>query len=958
MGPRISRTARELKEPGVDQNLQCQLNDLPDGGKLQQDIGYQQIVASVARKLFGSRAAKLVQIGRYPVLYRVGAGTMGEIFVCDDLDLGRKVAVKRILGDATPEREARLRAEALALAKLSHANVIQVHELAEHEGQLFMVMEFVEGQTLTQWLSQATRAPEEILAMLIHVGRGLAAAHRAGLVHRDFKPDNVIVGDDGTPRVLDFGLVFVDDGERDERITCGGEGNIDETRLTRTGALMGTVRYMPREQLESPNVDERADQFAFCVVAYEALWGRAPWPAGSIEARVEALEQGAPPHVPKNRRSLYRVVSRGLAHDPNQRWANMDALLEALSARLPSARASRLQAGLGVVLGLSLGLAAGAALWPTPSASLCESVEDELIGVWDGPIRAELADHLASLPVEHVAASQARVFSRLDRWSDAWISEQESACQARDSTSDGAWSARVCLARQQRKVATLVEQLADGDARDLATAVLAVDELGDPRACSSLRLDPEPPQPLQATVEDILARLDEARQHRFFGDADTAELVSVLEAEARALDWGPLLAEVLAEQARLSDERSPRQAAERYDEAITLAAKHGLSQLEAELLIARTELSLHELGELEGAKATSRWAHAAAERAGHDNETLARLALLTGRIAQFEARLDEADRAYVEALELSSLDSFARPTYLDARADIQAQLGRSRELELRRESFELAERLFGPAHPHAAKRLYNLGAAMAMAGRGGEAELERATEILLEANDHRWVAKALIQRGQAALAGGDLAGAETLARSAAELLTLALPESHPDRGEPEQLLAVIEANRDPELALAHGRAALAAFEGTVESQSLDPRAQQMRLLIANQLLTLERFHEAREQLEVLTSDERDSRSVAIAQVRLAEIAVREGDLDDADARLRAASSQLGTLREERVSYELLRGLVDQRRGALAPAQRAALDHARAHHPEIPLEGWLHQLGVRPRERAALGLGAG
>src|SRR5690606_11036689 len=190
---------------------------------------------------------------------------MGEVYLGFDDELDRRVAIKRVRADrSTPALRERLRREARALAKLSHPNVVQVYEVGGHEHETFLVMEFVEGRTLRAWLEQA-RGWREILAVFLAAGRGLAAAHSAGVVHRDFKPENVLIGDDGRVRVADFGLAFA--AEREPMVDDGRAPIVDEA-LTNTGALLGTLRYMPLEQLVAGRVDARSDQFGFCVALY------------------------------------------------------------------------------------------------------------------------------------------------------------------------------------------------------------------------------------------------------------------------------------------------------------------------------------------------------------------------------------------------------------------------------------------------------------------------------------------------------------------------------------------------------------------------------------------------------------------------------------------------------------------------------------------------------------------
>src|SRR5690606_33697183 len=250
----------------------------------------------------------------------------------------RKIAVKRVRPASASERDQeRLRREARALARLSHPNVVQVYEVDEHEGRTFVAMEYVDGQTLGQWLAERPRPWRAVLQIFLAAGRGLVAAHEAGLVHRDFKPDNVLLGRDGSVRVADFGLALAGEEHPAGELASAGSMRHD-TRMSVTGAIIGTIRYMPLEQLCAQEVDARSDQFSFCVALYEALWRQPPFSVTSSLARLTELqsaEPGPPPRARSGSRppaALWRIVRRGLRRDPAARWPSMQSLLEALES--------------------------------------------------------------------------------------------------------------------------------------------------------------------------------------------------------------------------------------------------------------------------------------------------------------------------------------------------------------------------------------------------------------------------------------------------------------------------------------------------------------------------------------------------------------------------------------------------------------------------------------------------
>jgi predicted Ser/Thr protein kinase len=295
-------------------------------------------------------------IGRFDVERKLGEGGMGVVLLATDRSLGRRVALKllRAGADANLEGRARFLREAQVMARLIHENVVVVHEVGEHAERTFVAMEYVEGGTLTGW--SIGKRWSEIVAIYLRAGRGLEAAHRAGLVHRDFKPDNVLVGADGRVRVTDFGLAGFELAGRDERAP-GAAIDPAAVGLTRTGALMGTPRYMAPEQHLGEPLDARADQFSFCVALYEALFGVSPFPGSTyaeISARVINGPAPSPPADTDVPAPVTAAVLRGLARTADDRFPSMSELLAVLEAARVAPRAPRRwlapALGLGVVV--------------------------------------------------------------------------------------------------------------------------------------------------------------------------------------------------------------------------------------------------------------------------------------------------------------------------------------------------------------------------------------------------------------------------------------------------------------------------------------------------------------------------------------------------------------------------------------------------------------------------------
>jgi len=274
------------------------------------------------------------RVGRYLVLSSICAGGMGVVFAAYDPQLDRKIALKLLrsgLAGSSKDARTRLRREAQAIAQLSHPNVVSVYDVGTtDDGDLYIAMEFVEGDTLTTWLRKYPRTWREIIEVFLQAARGLFSAHGVGLLHRDFKPDNVLVGGDGRVRVTDFGLarsVLAPD----EAVAARPEMTALNIALTATGTVLGTPRYMPPEQMTGPDLDARSDQFSFCVALYEALYGMHPLRDGTSMSMLEHGDRALPPpeglKIPP---AIGRAVLRGLERDRAKRFPSMGSLIDQL----------------------------------------------------------------------------------------------------------------------------------------------------------------------------------------------------------------------------------------------------------------------------------------------------------------------------------------------------------------------------------------------------------------------------------------------------------------------------------------------------------------------------------------------------------------------------------------------------------------------------------------------------
>ncbi len=736
--------------------------------------------------VFGDEAegsAPLLDVGttinRYTVLEVLGTGGIGVVYAAYDPDLDRKVALKLLRPGprSTPRferRRARLVREAQALARLSHPNVVPVYDVGVYEDRVFVAMEHVEGSTMRRWLRERPRIAVEILDKYMQAGRGLAAAHAADIVHRDFKPDNVLVGQDGRVRVLDFGLAtpaldasssgrlpITDALTRSPRPRDSTQrlGLLDDP-ITSHGQVMGTPAYMAPEQARGEPPDARADQYSFCVSLWEAISGERPKPReGSTEAIALRKREGmidVPRHV-------MRALERGLSPDPSERFPDMTSLLDALE-RPPRdlRRLSTLALALGFVGVLAFALVREQANASSP----CSGAEQALVGVWDDPVRIKLREHL-DRGVQGNHDWQA-VERQLDRWAKRWTSAREDACKAtheRSEQSSELLDQRMaCLDRQALEIATLTESLAAPFDRHhtlaarLEQALEAAFELPDPSACEAARLLADE---REGEAED--ERLDDAR-------AQLARARGL--AHAEQLDEALALAESVAAQAATDEQ----------------PALHG----EASLVIGTLQLRR---GEREAASASLRKAVFEGQAAGRDQIIVEACIGLVDLLIE----LGEVERAadWV-ALAEASLTRLGGDTRLDAELHrAKALVARDRSdfalaLTEQREVLRLREQLLGPDHVDVADALSELAALQTRVNHFPEAQLsiDRALAILSRelGEQHPRYALALNRRGSLQHIRGDDRGALEAHARALDILAAS-------RGETDQALAWIHNDR-------------------------------------------------------------------------------------------------------------------------------------------------------------------
>jgi hypothetical protein len=718
----------------------------------------------------GAPAPELT-VGRYRLLQLVGRGGMGEVYAAHDPELDRRVAIKILRADARPDaiEAARLAREAQAVARLSHPNVVAIYDVGSSAGRMFLAMELVEGETLAAWLAHHTRTTSEVIAMFLMAGRGLCAAHRAGIVHRDFKPQNVMVARDGSARVMDFGLA-----------AAGGPGHTPQVRLTKAGAILGTPLYMSPEQMVGQAVDPRADQFSFCVSLWEALHGARPFEGSTVlELRGDVLAGRPRPGPLRSRvpRRIQAALLRGLAVDRARRFPDMDALLDELTAA-PTAAPSR-TAAVGLALGMALaGLLGGGLLWRARArkAAACDPAP-KLANVWpttaDGQTRLQMRTAFLSVAndVPDALVRFDRVSQLLDEYANQWAHASREACEALSNTANGTTELRLsCLERRRGELAALTDVLAHAEAKVVRRSIAAVTSLARVNDCADvagLRRSPLPPvnRDSRARIDRLTGRLLALRASAAAGhDWQSLEPMGALTEEVRAANDEPLLIETLLVGARIRSPFDPEGAIPLYEEAYRRAGTQHLDDFAAEAAI--------------------------------------QLAAIVGT---FEHRFPEGERwagLAEAALGHSGERDRLRGWFFNVRGALEAAKGQWRRAQTDfATSASVRERTLGSTHPDLAASLVSLSKATLMLGAAAEAydvagHAFKVASAVFPADAYE-VNAALLARAHALVAVNRNAEARTDATAVEASFERMLGRDHPFLADPMTVLG--------EVALAEGR---------------------------------------------------------------------------------------------------------------------------------------------------------
>lgn len=689
-------------------------------------------------------------LGRYVVLDHLGEGGMSVVVTAYDPQLDRKVALKILQPGGNDQHQARLVREAQALARLNHPNVVAVYDVGSLNDSFFITMEYVRGRTLKDWLDAEQRSVDEIVAVFRDAGEGLLAAHRAGLVHRDFKTSNVMVGDDGRVQVLDFGLARThtpdveataneedSQAEEDSEETLKEQAAEDaavvtllsghlEAPLTQTGAILGTPRFMAPEQVLGRDVGPAADQYSFCVALYWALYGRYPtegkW---TFMSRPELPAAGADgQRIPD---SLGQLLRRGLSHPLEDRYPSMEALLRDLEGP-PRKRWPWLAAFFAVGL-LGLAFLVGDAV--RRQSQLCGGASASLNDVWNDDRRQTLEKVFMASGLPYAGDVWQTTQAAFDGYRDHWERQYEETCQATHRS--GVQSLVLldlrmdCLRQRREEFRALTEIFADStqlaeDPGFLERAPQVVNDLPPISACAeraSLMLPLEPPsdEEMRRQVQELRDRLATARALQIGGRYDDgATIAEEVTAASEKLGYWPLVAEARLQLGLLREQQADAEgAAVALRDALFAAQAARHDRVAAEAFVRLVRVDGYQRQDFAMAHENAAYATALMERLEQGQDLEATLAGHLGVVYFHEGKLAEAEVHHRQALAIleSSQNARARseiPRALRRVGDVFFERGNFRgALEYFEQARQANESLFGLSHPRTATSLTKVG---------------------------------------------------------------------------------------------------------------------------------------------------------------------------------------------------------------------------------------------------------
>jgi tetratricopeptide (TPR) repeat protein len=765
-------------------------------------------------------------IGRYVLGDKIGAGGMGWVFAAHDPELDREVAIKIVRptrhGASEGER-ARLLREAQALAQLTHPNVVRIFDAGTAGNRVYLAMELLSGDSLREWLqSEPPRPWPDVVEVFLHAARGLAAAHAAGIVHRDFKPANVTVGADGAVRVIDFGLAHAAPHRPSSFDTRDpiASGDLEASRdtgtnrlhdhLTEAGFVMGTPAYMAPEQHQGLETDARCDQFALCVALYHALYGVYPYvsdePGGLLRLKLQERRQ-APTRGQEVPRVIRRAIERGLRADPAERWPSMLDLVAALQRGLTGRRWGGWLVAAGVI-------GAGAAFvgWPRASASTTCDARQRLEGIWDDEARTDLRDALTGASAGFAQGTWSRVETEIDRFSREWQAEYTKACEERAEPDALPETVTLCLARQRDQLQVTLEVLRDAEADALPRAVAMAHALPSPSACApddAVGRAESWPQEAGARETVAAARRQLARAMALEDagryDAALVEAKAAL-AIAEPLQFAPLTVEAKYQVGSLLAFLGDLEAAV----PMMTEAAYDAQSIDHTPVILNASIRLafivgRRLNRFDEGIRWARFGLAYLDRIGEAGSRRASLLNSLGTVLEKKGEGAEAERLHREAIALWEAEPEAHDMELATGHNnlglaLYGQGRYDEAIEQYQLVVALREKALGPLHPDTGVAHNNLANAFAELRRLDEAQEHQSTAFSIWSAglgpEHPYVAASLHNLGMLAYRRNDLETAEAKYVAAIELRERILGADDPDLASTYLNLGAVYSSRD------------------------------------------------------------------------------------------------------------------------------------------------------------------
>ena len=793
-------------------------------------------------------------LGRYVVLERIGAGGMGVVYAAYDPSIDRRIGLKLVhAAPGAVDSTDRILSEARAAARTQHPAVVAVHDVGRVDDRVFIAMELVEGGTLRQHLATTRPDWRGVLRLYLQAGRGLAAAHAAGVIHRDFKPDNVLVDRAGHVKVTDFGLA---------RLAARAESTASSPGLSEplpvgpgtpgivSTAAAGTPGYISPEGLAGGRVDARSDQFSFCVALFEGMHGAKP-------GEREALTRASVP------RAVLTAVQRGLALSPEDRFPSMDALLTALE-RAAFPRTSRWLGALGAGLGVA---AAITVLFVARGPQPCADNPSRLVGVWDATRKLSLRDAFLATSAPGAEAQHATLVRSLDGYASQWMEAHRQACEAthvRHEQSEAAMDLRMhCLERRKRELHAMVDVLNTASASEVSNALQMVRGLVPTSRCADVEALARPVPPptrgqerervraAQALLADVKAR-DHAGRWK-----EALELAITVENLALATNYRPLLGEALLAQGRIRLHERDEKEAGRLLRRAALASQAGRDDehaIEAMVNLVYVEGELAERPEQ--ADLWSDLARSLLERIGGDDQLESNLAFTQGMVLTRRGRHAEAvpllEKSIAMRERAHGKDAYVLLDALLALGTAQRGLGRLEEaLATQRRTRDLLVTHVGREHPFVAMTLNNIGATFVKMRRYDEALATFAESIQLferihgEGQPASYLLSLHANIGAVHGSRGHFEQAHTALERAWALAQASRPPGHPDRAFIAGHLALALAGRGRvDKALARVEAARVELDAAQSDGRRSVRHGELSTRVAEVLLRVRRFEPA------------------------------------------------------------------------------------------------------------------